>query len=85
MTTSPARRRRACAGLVAVAPARRPAPRIPTTSAVVSALRVDPEVLARPHPRRLADRLNDTPRRCLGYRTPREVFEQHLAAPTGPP
>src|SRR4051812_37619033 len=35
--------------------------------------------------RRLADRLNDTPRRCLGYRTPREVFEQHLAAPTGPP
>src|SRR4051794_41027276 len=35
--------------------------------------------------RRLADRLNDTPRRCLGYRTPREVFRQHLAAPTGPP
>jgi hypothetical protein len=35
--------------------------------------------------RRLADRLNDTPRRCLGYRTPREVFEHHLAAPTGPP
>ena len=35
--------------------------------------------------RRLADRLNDTPRRCLGYRTPREVFEAHLAAPTGPP
>jgi IS30 family transposase len=35
--------------------------------------------------RRLADRLNDTPRRCLGYRTPREVFEGHLAAPTGPP
>ena len=35
--------------------------------------------------RQLADRLNDTPRRCLGYRTPREVFQQHLAAPTGPP
>src|SRR4051794_4321137 len=35
--------------------------------------------------RRLADRLNGTPRRCLGYRTPREVFDQHLAAPTGPP
>jgi IS30 family transposase len=44
-----------------------------------------PEALARPHLRRLADRLNDTPRRCLGYRTPREVFEHHLAAPTGPP
>src|SRR3954454_6111283 len=35
--------------------------------------------------RRLADRLNDTPPRCLGYRTPREVFRQRLAAPTGPP
>jgi IS30 family transposase len=34
---------------------------------------------------RLADRLNGTPRRCLGYRTPREVFQEHLAAPTGPP
>jgi IS30 family transposase len=45
----------------------------------------EPEALARAHLRRLADRLNDTPRRCLGYRTPREVFEQHLAAPTGPP
>src|SRR3954453_11790507 len=44
-----------------------------------------PEALARPHLRRLADRLNDTPRRCLGYRTPREVFDQHLAAPPGPP
>src|SRR3954452_4301713 len=32
MTTSPARRRRACARLVMVAPARRLAPRIPTTS-----------------------------------------------------
>ena len=44
-----------------------------------------PEALARARLRRLADRLNDTPRRCLGYRTPREVFQQHLAAPTGPP
>jgi transposase, IS30 family len=44
-----------------------------------------PEALAQARLRRLADRLNDTPRRCLGYRTPREVFEQHLAAPTGPP
>jgi IS30 family transposase len=45
----------------------------------------EPGALARPDLRRLADRLNDTPRRCLGYRTPREVFEQHLAAPVGPP
>jgi transposase, IS30 family len=45
----------------------------------------EPETLARAHLRRLADRLNDTPRRCLGYRTPREVFQRHLAAPTGPP
>ena len=44
-----------------------------------------PEALARVRLRRLADRLNDTPRRCLGYRTPREVFERHLAAPTVPP
>src|SRR6201985_3302640 len=36
----------------------------------------EPGALARPHLRRLADRLNDTPRRCLGYRTPREVFQQ---------
>jgi transposase, IS30 family len=45
----------------------------------------EPDALARARLRRLADRLNDTPRRCLGYRTPREVFERHLAAPTGPP
>ena len=45
----------------------------------------EPEALGRTRLRRLADRLNDTPRRCLGYRTPREVFDQHLAAPTGPP
>jgi transposase, IS30 family len=44
----------------------------------------EPDALGRVRLRRLADRLNDTPRRCLGYRTPREVFEQHLAAPTGP-
>jgi IS30 family transposase len=44
-----------------------------------------PDALARARLRRLADRLNDTPRRCLGYRTPREVFERHLAAPAGPP
>jgi IS30 family transposase len=45
----------------------------------------EPEALGRARLRRLADRLNDTPRRCLGYRTPREVFREHLAAPTGPP
>ena len=37
------------------------------------------------HLRRLADRLDDTPRRCLGYRTPREVFEEHLAGPARQP
>jgi IS30 family transposase len=45
----------------------------------------EPEALARARLRRLADRLNDTPRRCLGYRTPREAFREHLAAPAGPP
>jgi transposase, IS30 family len=44
-----------------------------------------PEALGHAHLRRLADRLNDTPRRCLGYRTPREVFEQHLAGPAARP
>src|SRR4051812_24764600 len=39
MTTRAARRRRACARLVGVAPARRLAPRIPTTSADVSGRR----------------------------------------------
>ena len=43
------------------------------------------EALGRIRLHLLADRLNDTPRRCLGDRTPREVFEHHLAAPTGPP
>ena len=45
----------------------------------------EPGALALAPLRRLADRLNDTPRRCLGYRTPREVFQQHLAASAGPP
>src|SRR3954452_11938707 len=35
----------------------------------------EPEALAQARRRRLADRLNGTPRR-LGYRTPREVFGQ---------
>ena len=35
--------------------------------------------------RRLADRLDDTPRRCLGHRTPGELFREHPAAPTDPP
>ena len=44
-----------------------------------------PGALAPAPLRRLADRLNDTPRRCLAYRTPREVFQEHLVVPTGPP
>jgi IS30 family transposase len=30
--------------------------------------------------RALCDRLNDTPRKCLGFRTPKEIFSQHLLA-----
>ena len=45
----------------------------------------EPEALSRVRLQRIADRLDDTPRRCLGYRTPREVFQGHSAAPTGPP
>ncbi|SSC72063.1 unnamed protein product [Ciceribacter sp. T2.26MG-112.2] len=30
--------------------------------------------------RSLCDRLNDTPRKCLGFRTPKEMFSQHLLA-----
>ena len=44
-----------------------------------------PEALSRARLRRLADRLNDTPRRCLGYRTPREVFQEQLAGPAAQP
>ena len=44
-----------------------------------------PEALGRAHLRRLSDRLDDTPRRRLGYRTPREVFEEHLAGPAAQP
>jgi len=43
------------------------------------------EALSRARLRRLADRLNDTPRPCLGYRTPGEALEAHLSAPIGPP
>ena len=45
----------------------------------------EPGALGRTRLRRLAERLNDTPRRCLGYRTPREAFQEHLAALPGPP
>jgi transposase, IS30 family len=45
----------------------------------------EPQALSRVRLQRIAERINDTPRRCLGYQTPREVFQQHLAAPTGPP
>jgi len=30
----------------------------------------------------IMDRLNTTPRRCLGYRTPKEAFQDQLAALT---
>ena len=46
---------------------------------------VEPGALTPTPLRRLADRLNDTPRRCLGYRTPREAFQEHLAALPAPP
>ncbi len=45
----------------------------------------EPEALSRVRLRRIADRLNDTPCRCLGYRTPREAFQEHLAGPDGSP
>jgi IS30 family transposase len=47
--------------------------------------RCEPEALAPTPLRRLADRLDDTPRRCLGHRTPGELLREHLAAPTDPP
>jgi IS30 family transposase len=30
--------------------------------------------------RALCNRLNDTPRKCLGFQTPREMFSRHLLA-----
>jgi len=30
--------------------------------------------------RALCDRLNDTPRKCLGFQTPKEMFSRHLMA-----
>lgn len=39
---------------------------------------VDPASLTGSSLGELADRLNDTPRRCLGYRTPREVFNAQM-------
>lgn len=33
--------------------------------------------------RNLCDRLNDTPRTCLGFQTPKEIFSQHLLALEG--
>jgi hypothetical protein len=47
--------------------------------------RGEPEALTPTPLRRLADRLDDTPRRCLGHRTPGELFREHPAAPTDPP
>lgn len=31
---------------------------------------------------RICDTMNDTPRKCLGFRTPLEVFQEHLTEPT---
>jgi IS30 family transposase len=39
---------------------------------------IDPGALSVATLRGLADQLNDTPRRCLGYGTPREVFAEHV-------
>ncbi len=33
---------------------------------------------------RVQDLLNNRPRKCLGYRTPNEVFRQHLSAEKAP-
>ncbi|THA59545.1 IS30 family transposase [Ensifer adhaerens] len=33
--------------------------------------------------RALCDRLNTTPRKCLGFQTPKEIFSQHLLAMKG--
>jgi hypothetical protein len=33
--------------------------------------------------RSLCDRVNDTPRKCLGFQTPREMFSRHLLALEG--
>ena len=33
--------------------------------------------------RQIADRMNDTPRRCLGRRTPAEVFAEKMVQATG--
>jgi len=32
----------------------------------------------------MVDRLNNTPRKCLGYQTPQEVLSQQLDAPSLP-
>ena len=34
--------------------------------------------------RSLRDRLNATPRKCLGFRTPAEAFHDHLMEPPSP-
>ena len=44
-----------------------------------------PEALGRAHLRRLPGRLDGTPRRRPGYRTPREAFEEYLAGPAARP
>jgi transposase, IS30 family len=44
----------------------------------------DPASLSAVYLQHLADRLNETPRRCLAYRTPQEVFLEHVTALPGP-
>ena len=43
---------------------------------------VPPDAMTGPALHDLTRRLNDTPRRCLGYQTPDEVFRANLASPS---
>lgn len=41
-------------------------------------LKTDPKTLTPPRLQAIADRMNNTPRKCLGYKTPAELFLNHL-------
>ena len=41
-------------------------------------LKTDPKTLTRQHLKAIAARLNNTPRKCLGFKTPAEVFSDQL-------
>lgn len=43
---------------------------------------VDPLSITEHDLKEICDRLNTTPRKCLGYKTPAEVFRQKLRADT---